>query len=34
VHKRLMALTLVAALWCASFAAAGAQAITRDDQKT
>src|SRR5438876_10883024 len=33
MHKRLMALTLVAALWCAQLAAAAPQAITRDDQK-
>src|SRR5712671_6053123 len=33
MHKRLMALTLVAALWCAQLAAAAQQAITRDDQK-
>src|SRR5713101_4525159 len=33
MHKRLIALTLVAALWCAQLAAAAPQAITRDDQK-
>src|SRR5713101_10136179 len=33
MHKRLIALTLIAALWCAQLAAAAPQAITRDDQK-
>src|SRR6266478_188961 len=33
MHKRLIALTLVAALWCAQLVAAAPQAITRDDQK-
>ena len=33
MHKQLIALTLVAALWCAQLAAAAPQAITRDDQK-
>src|SRR5205809_1887169 len=33
MHKRLIALTLVVALWCAQLAAAAPQAITRDDQK-
>src|SRR6266436_10390826 len=33
MHKRLIALTLVAALWCTQLAAAAPQAITRDDQK-
>src|SRR5438132_8988350 len=33
MRKRLIALTLVAALWCAQLAAAAPQAITRDDQK-
>src|SRR5512132_4596987 len=33
MHRRMIALTLVAALWWAQLASAAPQAITRDDQK-